>query len=340
MSVYFVTLRQLGCFETMSCSTFGISRVWIGEISDPPQYLSRLAQRIATLGGSYRSKYEMTFETVRQETRHINFFANNKSKITKSNQEKEEQEEKEKEKEKEEEEDDGKKEEEEEELWIRSSSLNTINDGQNQRIVPKNCLSILQHSKHNESVFVLFDDHIISASNLLMTQFIDPFKLKKRTKAIYVNGECYKWGDFYIYFGQISLHTSPADFVIVEIEYQCLHSFNIGNSNKILQETFHWIITPISKIIVSSTKTKTVQTELEKSMDIDNNHNDHNDDDDNNDEAKDVFVELSNEKGEKIRWKSQPTVDFNKLDIDPRCNFDGRHLSALYCRAFSQIATE
>eukprot|EP00486_Rosalina_sp_Unknown_P006182 CAMPEP_0201571346 /NCGR_PEP_ID=MMETSP0190_2-20130828/14076_1 /ASSEMBLY_ACC=CAM_ASM_000263 /TAXON_ID=37353 /ORGANISM="Rosalina sp." /LENGTH=92 /DNA_ID=CAMNT_0047995899 /DNA_START=500 /DNA_END=778 /DNA_ORIENTATION=- len=63
-------------------------------------------------------------------------------------------------------------------------------------------------------------------------------------------------------------------------------------------------------------------------------------DNDGDDDPKDVFVELSNEKGERIRWKSQPMIDFNKLDISPNCNFDGRHLSALYCRAFSQIATE
>eukprot|EP01084_Bolivina_argentea_P068812 125253_1 len=306
----------------MASNSVGVSKVWIGEISDPPQYLSLLAQRIATLGGSYRNKYEMQFETVRQENRHIKFYADNKDKIKPKHKINEEL----------------KQQSNIDSSSLTSSLLSTLNDPQNIRIVPKNYLSILQHSKHNESVFVLFDNHIIHASNLLTTQFTNPFKLKKRTKAIYVNGECYKWGDFYIYFGQISLHKSPADFIIVEIEYQCLHSLNIGNSHKILQEIFHYIITPIPKIIVSEKiKTKTI-TELERTMDIDNNNNENKNNENNeNNNTKDVFLELSNDKGEKIRWKTQPTVDFTQLDINTQSNFDGRHLSALYCRAFAQI---
>ena len=51
--------------------TSGVSRVWVGEISDPPQYLSLLAQRIATLGGSYINEYQVTMDTMRQEARNI-----------------------------------------------------------------------------------------------------------------------------------------------------------------------------------------------------------------------------------------------------------------------------
>ena len=80
--------------------------------------------------------------------------------------------------------------------------------------------------------------------------------------------------------------------------------------------------------------------DIDNDSDNDKNNNKNKSNNDDDDEPEEVFVELSNEKGEKIRWKSQPMVDFNKLDIDPNCNFDGRHLSALYSRAFSQIVTE
>merc|ERR1711971_662687 len=188
-----------------------------------------------------------------------------------------------------------------------------------------NNLSICQHSKYNQSVFVMFDHHIIAASNLLTSQFLDPFKLKKRTKIIFVNGECYEFGDFFIYFGQISLHTSPADYVVLEIEYRGNSQDN--KSDKILQDVFHFIATPIPRIIVSqNVKINEQQSELE--MDVEN---------ENKDETMDVYAEMSNEKGEQIQWKSQDIVDFSKLDIGINAPFDGRHLSALYSRAFALI---
>lgn len=303
----------------MSSNSFGVSRVWIGEISDPPQYLSLLAQRIATLGGSYRDVFKIRFETLRFKDRHIAFFGKHCDKSTakplpKSNAHHYQ----------------------EDSVSMISALFSVSNSMQNTRVVPKHCLSVFQHSKHNESQFALFENHVLSAADLLTSQLIDPFKLNKKSKAIFVNGECYQWGDFLIYFGQISKHSSPADFVIVEIEYQCCHSLSNGNTSRILQEIFHWIITPIPKTIGSSQRVIATQTELEKTMDIDSGSKDDEKEKDRGKEMSDVFVELSNEKGEKIKWKAQSPVDFSTLDITTSA-FDGRHLAVLYCSAFSKI---
>ena len=102
----------------------------------------------------------MTFETVRQESRHINFFTNQKSKkktnIIENIDSKSKEEEKEKEKDTEAEEEKNDDEEDDDDnddnnddvsLSLQSSPLSAVNDGQNQRIVPKNCLSILEIQK-------------------------------------------------------------------------------------------------------------------------------------------------------------------------------------------------
>ena len=84
----------------------------------------------------------------------------------------------------------------------------------------------------------MFDNHIISASNLLTTQFADPFKLKKEQKLSMLMENVIN-GVIFIFILVKYHYIHHSDFVIIEIEYQCIHSLNTGNSNKILQETFH-----------------------------------------------------------------------------------------------------
>merc|ERR1712176_1004528 len=115
---------------------------------------------------------------------------------------------------------------------------------------------------------------------------------------------------------------------------------NDGNANPILQEVFHFIATPIPKTIGSSQRVTATQTDLEKTMDVDVDANDSKQSADTansttttvrSKETKSVFVELSNEKGEKIRWRTPSAVafDFSTLNI-PQSTFDGRHLAVLY----------
>ena len=129
-------------------------------------------KRIIALGGNYLSSYSILFDVLKQEQRHIDHW--NRYIQTKQST-----------------------------LNMVNTSNNNLNDQiSSTLIVPKNCISIIHHSKYNLSLFTIYDRFITESNYLLLNSFIKPFKLKQRiNKTIHIkNGDCYNWKDFIISF--------------------------------------------------------------------------------------------------------------------------------------------
>lgn len=309
-------------------------------MSDPAQCVQLFRKRVVSLGGSYQSDYSVMYDVFKQNDRHIdhwnkflekgeNSHANSNASISmnsntgssssntnmKSNIDS---------------------------LSGTPTSHNLSSMNKNQGLlVSKNCLSIVHHSKYNLSLFTLYDTFITESSYLLYESFLKPFKLKQRlSKTIYIkNGSCYNLKDFIISFGIVYFHTVPKNYVVLEIEYKPCKIFATNGPTRqfaILNEFFHWFVSSISRVTM-------VRKRLKQFDDINNNNNDNdkqnaNNDDNNDDEKYDLqHLEYTYE-NEKIEWLNVPDIDWqNVTDIASKDNFDGRHLAALFVKAFQQI---
>ena len=285
------------------------SNVWVGVVSDASQYFDLLEERLLTIGANYDSKYDMNFMTIKQENRHIEHWNeikniniknnnnNNNNDMKTNNNDNDNSNKK------------------------RKYSSIKIDSQYDKSLISSNCLSCIIHSKFEDSIYILFENNIVKSSKLLISAFIVPFKLKKKSKSIKVNGKCYVLNDindkdtqYLIYFGQIFIHNSPSDYIVIEVEIvkhnanKRMKMFNYNSLLKQIQTIFYKICIKYDKIII---------------FDFSNNNEN--------------YMEMDTNKSQKIRWLKIPRIDFTKLDINPSHPFDGRHLSALYARAFAQI---